>query len=67
MEVVEEKNSIIKNADKMKECCLKYLQDKTHENEYHLLQSLDSYNKRYHPKMTDVNATVELMNNRRLI
>jgi hypothetical protein len=67
IEVVEEKNSLLRLIERIKESGLKYIIDKHESNEFELLQLLDNFNKKYNPKATDVVKTTDIINNRRLI
>jgi len=57
----------VRLIERLKESSLKYIIDKSESNEFELLQLLDSYNKKYNLKATDVVKTTSLINNRRLI
>jgi hypothetical protein len=65
--VVEEKNSLLRLIERLKENALRYVVNPCEATEFELLQQLDSYNKRYNPKAADVGKTVEIIKNRRLI
>ena len=67
VEVVEEKNVLIRLIERLKDSALKYILDRNESSEFELLQLLDGYNKKYNPKALDVAKTTDVINNRRLI
>ena len=67
MEIVQEKNALMRLVERIKQSGLKFVVQKSQASEAQLLQLLDVYNKRYNPKAVDVARTIDLIQNRRLI
>ncbi len=67
MEIVEEKNALMRLVERIKESGLRFIIERSESSEFELLQLLDSYNKKYNPKALDVVRTTDIINNRRLI
>lgn len=67
VEVIEEKNALVRLVERIKESSLRYIVEKSESSEFELLRLLDTYNKKHNPRAQDVSKTTEVINNRRLI
>ena len=65
--MVDEKSTLIRLMERVKEVALRYVISKSESHEHELLQLLEMFNKKHNPKASDVSKTLDIVNNRRLI
>lgn len=67
VEVVEDKNALLRLTERVKESTLRYVLNRTEPTEFEVLQQLETFNKKYNNRAVDVACTIKAINNRRLI
>lgn len=67
LEVIEEKKGLFHLIEKIKRKSLEYIMENNVRNEMELLETFESYNKKYNPHSTDVEKCRKEIENKRLL